>query len=567
VLRAQAMPPNRLMATLRPVKITEPKPGVFVFDLGQNFAGWAQLRVSGPVGTRVTMRYGERLGPNGLLERSTIDKFVHNGPFQTDAYILKGQGEEIWEPRFTYHGFRWVEIHGFPGKPTVDHLRGRVVHTAFTPAGSFTCSNKLFNQIQQLTLWAYRSNFVGFPTDCPQREKNGWTGDAHLAAEQALYNFHNLPAYEKWMSDFQDEMRPSGELPGIVPTSGWGYQWGNGPAWDSAYLLIPWYLYSYTGDTRVLAEHYGHMKRYVDYLTRRSKNQIVDIGLGDWVPAKTETPVAVTSTGYYFVDALILSRVAHLLGQENDARTYADLAESIRRSFQKQFIKASGVVANNSQTALSCALYQGLARPEEKAAILKQLVANVERQGGHLDTGILGAKYLLHALTDNGRVDVAYRIANQTTPPSYGDWIRRGATTLWEDWRDGESRNHIMFGDISAWFYQDLAGIQLDPEVPAFRRFLVRPRPVGDLQWVKANHDSVYGSIAVSWKREGETFSLEVAVPVSTRATVFVPARGPDVVKEGGRPAAHAPGVKFLRQENGTAIFEVGSGRYYFESR
>ena len=566
-LRAEVTAPIRVMATLTPVQVTEPKPGLFVFDLGQNCAGWAQLRVSGPAGTRVTMRYGERLGPDGTLERKTIDTFVQNGPFQTDSYTLKGGKEEIWEPHFTYHGFRWVEVSGFPGKPTADNLRGRVVHTAFTPAGSFECSNPLLNKIQQMTLWSYRSNFVGIPTDCPQREKNGWTGDAHLAAEQAMYNVHNVAAYETWMNDFLDEQRPGGELPGIVPTSGWGYEWGNGPAWDSAYLLIPWYLYRYQDDIRVLADHYDHMKRYVDYLTRRAKDHIVDIGLGDWVPAKTETPVPVTSTGYYYVDALILSRAARLLGKDDDARVYADLAETIRRSFQKKFIKPDGVVANNSQTALSCALYQGLARPEEKPAILERLVANVERQSGHLDTGILGAKYLFHALTDNGRVDVAYRIATQTTPPSYGAWIRRDATTLWEDWANGESRNHIMFGDISAWFYQDLAGIRLDPEVPAFRRFVIRPRPVGDLTWVRAKHESIYGSIEVAWKRTGGAFTLDVSVPVSTRALMYVPAREAGLVQENGRPAAQAPGVKFLRLEEGAALFEVGAGKYSFAVR
>ena len=435
------------------------------------------------------------------------------------------------------------------------------------PAGSFECSNELLNKIQQATLWSYRSNFVGIPTDCPHREKNGWTGDAHLAAEQAMYNFDNVAGYEKWMNDLKDEQRESGELPGIVPTSGWGYEWGNGPAWDSAYVLIPWYLYRYYGDARVLADHYDRMKRYVDYLTRRSKDHIVNIGLGDWVPAKTETPVPVTSTGYYYVDAVIVSRTARLLGHEDDAKKYARLAEAIRTAFNKTFCPKPGVVANSSQTALSCALYQGLARPDHKEPILAALVADVDRKAGHLDTGILGAKYLLHALTDNGRTDVAYRIATQTTKPSYGDWIARGATTLWEDWGDGSSRNHIMFGDISAWFYQTLAGLNLDPEVPAFKRFIVRPRPVGDLRWVRAKHESPYGLIAVSWKRNDAAFSLEVTVPPSTTAVVYVPAKSADTVREGGQPAAQAPGVKFLRHDDGAAVFEVGSGTYAFSAQ
>ncbi|MEI8374560.1 MAG: glycoside hydrolase family 78 protein [Planctomycetota bacterium] len=565
ILRAAMAPPIRVMETIKPLSVTEPKPGVFIFDMGQNFAGWAQLKVSGTAGTKVTLRYGERLA-NGNLDRKTIDVFIQQGPFQADCYTLKGQGEEVWEPRFTYHGFRWVEVTGFPGKPTCDNLRGRVVHTSFTPAGSFECSNELLNKIQQMTLWSYRSNFVGIPTDCPQREKNGWTGDAHLAAEQAMYNYDNVAAYEAWMNDFKDEQRATGELPGIVPTSGWGYTWGNGPAWDCAYLLIPWYLYQYQGDTRVLADHYDQMKRYVDYLTRRSKGHIVNIGLGDWLPAKTQTPVDVTSTGYYYVDALILSKIARLLGKEADAKTYAELAEKIRQAFRQKFCRAGGAVANNSQTALSCAIYQDLARSEDREAILKQLVANVEQHGGHLDTGILGAKYLFHALTDNGRVDVAYRIATQTTPPSYGSWIARGATTLWEDWHDGDSRNHVMFGDISAWFYKALAGINLDPDQPAFKHIIIRPRPTGDLKWVKARYQSVYGPIEVAWKRSSDSFSLDITVPVNTTATVYVPAKEAAGVTEGGKPAEKASNVKFLRLEEGAAVYEVGSGSYSFVS-
>ncbi len=566
-LKAQMMPPNRVMRSISPVRLAEPKPGVFVFDLGQNIAGWAQLKVAGPAGTKITLRYGERVGPDGMLERKTIEPYVEQGPFQTDVYTTKGQGLEVWEPRFTYHGFRWVEVTGFPGKPTLDSLCGRVVHTAFAPAGSFECSNELANKIQQCTLWSYRGNFVGFPTDCPHREKNGWTGDAHLAAEQAMFNFSNSAAYENWLNSLKDEQRESGELPGIVPTSGWGYAWGNGPAWDSAYVLIAWYLYQYRGDVRVLEEHYDRLKRYVDYLTRRSRDSIVDIGLGDWVPAKTETPVAVTSTGYYYVDAVIVSKIARLLGKNDDARKYEELAERIRAAFQKTFCKPDGSVANNSQTALSGALYQGLAASDQRNLILQRLVANVESRQGHLDTGILGAKYLLRSLTAGGRTDVAWRIAMQTTPPSYGDWIRRGATTLWEDWGDGSSRNHIMFGDISAWFYQALAGLNLDPERPAFKHFFVDPHPVDGLDWVKASHESVYGSIQIAWKKASGRFTLDLTVPVNTTATVCVPAQSAESVSEGGRPAGTAPGVKFLRMDAGRAVFAVGSGKYAFSAK
>jgi alpha-L-rhamnosidase len=564
-LRSQMMPAAKVMQTFAPAGVTEPKPGLFVVDTGQNMAGWLQLNVSGPAGTRIVIRYGERLAPDGTVDAKGIAQHVRTKPFQTDTYILKGQGVETWEPRFTYHGFRYVEVAGFPGKPTVDNFRAKVVHTAFKKAGSFGCSNELLNTIQKHTIWSYWGNFVdGYPTDCPHREKNGWTGDAHLAAEQAMYNFDNTAAYLKWLNDLKDEQQPDGNLPGIVPTSGWGYKWGNGPAWDSAYVLIPWYLYQYCGDTRVLADHYDGMKRYVDYMTSRSKNHLVSHGLGDWVPAKTVTPEVVTSSGYYYVDTLIVAKCAALLGKHADAEKYTALAQAIRRAYNKTLYKGDGIYANGSQTALSCAVYQGLVAPEEKSRVVARLAANVEQHKDHLDTGILGAKYLFHALSGNGKHDVAYRIATQTTAPSYGDWIRRGATTLWEDWGDGASRNHIMFGDISAWFYQTLAGINIDPRQPAFRRAIIRPRPVGDLTWAHGEHESLYGLLASRWRIKDNVFSLDVAVPANATAVVYVPAASEQTVRESGQPAATAPGVKFSRMEDGCAVFEVGSGKYAF---
>ncbi|MDD8026950.1 MAG: glycoside hydrolase family 78 protein [Acidobacteriota bacterium] len=562
VLRAGMAPPIRVMATIRPLGITEPKPGLFVFDLGQNMAGWARLHVSGPAGSKIVLRYGERLVADGTVDQKEIAKFVRGVPFQTDSYTLKGGGEEVWEPRFAYHGFRWVEAAGFPCRPTLESLDGRVVHTSFEPAGDFASSDDLLNAIQQMTLWSYRSNFVGIPTDCPHREKNGWTGDAHLAAEQAMFNWRNTAAYESWLRDFKDEQRPDGDYAGIIPTSGWGY--GIGPAWDSAYLLIPWYLYVYTGDTRPIEEHYDAWKRYLDYLGRQAKGLIVDVGLGDWVPAKTVTPTAITSTGYYYGDAVLMSRFAALLGKADDARVYAGLAEDIRRAFQAAFIKDDGSVGNDSQTALSCALFQDLAAPARREAIFAKLVQNVLDQDGHLDVGILGAKYLFRVLADNGRTDLALRVVRQTTPPSYGDWLKRGATTLWEDWGDGSSRNHVMFGDISAWFYQYLAGINADPEKPAFRHIILRPNPAGALTFAKAWHESPFGRIESEWTIAGGLFRWRILVPPGATATVYVPAADPDAVKEGRLPAARSEAVRFIRREKDAAVFEVSSGRYEF---
>jgi alpha-L-rhamnosidase len=360
-----------------------------------------------------------------------------------------------------------VQVTGFPGEPTLENLEALVMHTDVDSVGAFESSNELLNKIQQATRWSYVNNLHGHPTDCPHREKNGWTGDAHLAAEAGLYNFDAAAMYAQWMLDFQDEQKPTGELPGIVPTGGWGYAWGNGPAWDSAYILIPWYLYQYHGDLRILARHYEHMKRYVDYLATKAKDGIVSIGLGDWCPAGTTTPASVTSTAYYYVDAQIVARCAERLGKTDDAAKYTRLADTIRSAFNRAFLNPqTKQYANGSQTALSCALYQGLVNPADREAVVAHLVAEIERRNNHLDCGILGTKYLIHALSDHGRADLAYRVVTQTTFPSWGHWIQQGATTLWENWNGEGTHNHVMFGisppgSLTPW--------------PAFGR--TRPRP------------------------------------------------------------------------------------------
>ena len=389
-LATQMAPAIKVDQMIKPVKVTEPKPGVFVFDMGQNFAGYAELDLgrihrggaerrskapeSGALQTlgdvRIVLKYSERLGKDGMIDRADIQQHVvkldTNQQFQTDTYILRERETRntLHIPRFTYHGFQYVEVTGFPGKPTPDDLRGVFVHSANPAAGEFECSNALLNKIWRAGRWSYLSNLEGIPTDCPHREKNGWTGDAHLAAEQGLFNFAPAPVYEKWINDLGDEQRSSGELPGIVPTSGWGYKWGNGPAWDSAFLLIPFYLYQYCGDTQVLREHYAGMKRYVDYLTSKAKQGIVSIGLNDWVPFETKTPADITSTAYYYRDAQIVSLAARLAGNDSDARKYAELATGIKKAFnEKFFYPETGLYGNGGQTALSCALYQGLVEP------------------------------------------------------------------------------------------------------------------------------------------------------------------------------------------------------------
>ncbi|MDD3928084.1 MAG: family 78 glycoside hydrolase catalytic domain, partial [bacterium] len=476
-----------------------------------------------------------------------------------------------WEPRFTYHGFQYIQVTGLSDRSGIEDLRGQVVHTAVCPVGSFTCSSEQLNKTWANTCRSHLSNLHGYPTDCPHREKNGWTGDAHLAAEEGIYNFDMATTYAKWMEDFQDEQQPGGELPGIVPTGGWGYEWGNGPAWDSAYIQIPWYLYLYYGDTRVLERHYPNMRRYVDYLTGKARDGIVDIGLGDWCPAATETPIEVTSTGYYYSDTNIVARTAALLGKMEDAEKYAALAAEIRRAFNREFFdKATGLYANGSQTAQSCALYHHLTETEHCDIVLQRLIEDIEKKDWHLDTGILGAKYVMNVLTDYDRADIAYRIATQKTYPGLGYWIEQGATTLWERW-DGEySRNHIMFGDIAAWMYKTLAGINPDPDKPGFENIVVKPHPVDDLTFAEATYDSIRGRIRSRWERTGDGLELQLTIPVNATATVHLPF--PDAcgikVRVGNTgtpvPAGQAEGMEYLGRRQGRIIYSISSGNYLF---
>jgi alpha-L-rhamnosidase len=552
--------------------LTEPRPGVFLFDFGQNFAGHARLRVRGPRGTTVSMRYGERLHPDGTLDQSDIGQHLRptDPPqrFQEDIYTLKGEGDEEWEPRFTYHGFQYVEVTGYPGRPTRSSVCGRFVHSDVTAAGEFSCSNPVLNKIQQNARWSYLSNLHGIPTDCPHREKNGWTGDAHLAAETGLYNFDTAALYRKWLNDLTDEQRESGELPGIVPTSGWGYHWGNGPAWDSALCLIPQYLYEYTGDVGIFAESYDAMRRYVDYLTTKAHDGIVDFGLDDWMAPGTKAPVAVTSTAHYYRDARIVSDAARLLGKSDDAARYDTIANTIRTAFNQAFFDPkTATYEGGTLTALSAALFHDLCSDKERVRVVNSLLAAIRRQNYTMDVGVLGAKYLLNVLLDAGHADVAYRMVTQEAYPGYAWQIAQGANTLWEKWDGTESRQHIMFGDVSAWFYKAIAGIRADG--PGFQRVVIRPHPVGDLSWAKASYATPQGRIESAWERVGGELRLEVRIPPNTSARVFIPGADAGRVLESPvriGPGAHFMGMHCSGSHGSRAVYEVGPGHFRFAS-
>ncbi len=563
----RACPEVALTETFKAKRITNPKPGVYIVDFGQNFSGHARMRLTAPAGTRVTMRYSERVGKDGMIDRAQIEQFMDKAeppqPFQTDTYICKGGGQEVWEQRFSYSGFRFMEVTGLPTRPSLNTFEGRFAHTNLESAGEFACSNELFNRIQRATRYAYLSNAQNIPTDCPQREKNGWTGDAQLAAEAGLMNFQSATFYTKWLDDLADTQTPEGKMSIIVPTGGWG-SGSRHPAWDSAFPIVAFDLYRYAGDTRILATHYDKLRLYVDSLATELKDGVLTFdSLGDWVPWNTQTPSTYTSTVYLYANARIMELVAKLLRRDADAAHFAALAEQVKSGVEQHFF-ANGTYANGSQTALSMALYFDLVPAERRPDIFAALVRNVTDQG-HIDTGILGAKYVLRVLSEGGRTDLAYRLVTRKEQPGWGWWLEQGATTLWEDWKGESSLNHIMFGDVSNWFIQWIAGIGLDKRHPGFSHVDIHPQPVGDLTWASAKFQSPHGLIVLSWRKDARGFHLDVTIPANVTATVTIPGSG--TILESGSKLEAAAGVVSVVKQLASTIVEVGSGTYSFHVR
>lgn len=524
--------PIRITQDLKPVSIKQPKLGVYIVDMGQNFSGHVQLRVKGPVGQAITMRYGETLDDEGMLYTEPIDHLMEptapRQPFQQDTYILKGSGEEeVWEQRFSYSGFQYVEVTGFPGVPTINNFLGRFAHTDLKPAGSFKCSNETMNRIQHATIWSYLSNAQSYPTDCPQREKNGWTGDAGLAIECGLLNFHSASFYRKWLDDFADAQQTNGAFPVIVPTCGWGYGELT-PPWDAAYLIIVWNLYRYTGDLRILERHIAPARRYVEFfLAHRNRDGLAPaLGIGDWAPWETETPQDYVTNAYLYYDLTLLSKILNALQDVKLAQHYNKLAAEMAAAIhQKYYYPAGRQYSNGSQTAQSIALYFGFVPESVQDAVFAKLAEQVE-QLGHIDTGILGAKFLLHALSQGGRTDLAFQLVTRKQMPGWGYWVNGGgATTLWEHWKKDTvaSMNHIMFGDVSAWAYQWLSGIQQEPASTGFDKIHFRPNPVGGLASVSASYAVPRGRISSQWTVEGKHMHLSLELPCGASARLQLP--------------------------------------------
>lgn len=544
---AQQVRPIRNVLTLPAKSVNKINEKTYVFDFGQNMSGVTRINVSGEEGTEVRIMHGERLFDNGRIDMSNIDVYYRGDkvkdPFQTDILILSG-GKDEFMAKFNYKGFRYVEVTSDkPIELNQNSLTAYFMHSDVPSVGNINTSSELVNKLWWATNNAYLSNLMGYPTDCPQREKNGWTGDGHFAIETALYNYDGITVYEKWLADHRDEQQPNGVLPDIIPTGGWGYGTDNGLDWTSTIAIIPWELYMFYGDSKPLADCYENIKRYVDYVDRTSPNHLTTWGRGDWVPVKSQSNKELTSSIYFYVDTRILANAAKLFNKQEDLAYYTALAEKIKDAVNDKYLnKETGIYANGSQTELSVPLQWKIVPDNMIAKVAQNLAKKVEEAGFHLDVGVLGAKAILNALSENGYAETAYKVAAQDTYPSWGWWIVNGATTLLENWdlkaeRD-ISDNHMMFGEIGGWFYKGLGGIFPNPEQPGFKHILLRPNFVKELKHFEAQHESPYGRIVSKWKWDRRKINYEVIVPANSTATLYLPdnIKGDKVIElEAGR--------------------------------
>ena len=583
VLSSEIAEPIRAMDTLRPTAITSPGPGVHIFDMGQNMVGLCRLRVNGPRGTRVQMKHAEKLTPTGTLYLDNI-----RSAKVTDTYILKGDGVEVYEPRFTYHGFRYVEVTGFPGAPDLSALEGVVIHDALERTGEFSCSSPLVNRIYRNIVWGVRGNYRSIPTDCPQRdERQGWFGDRAQVSKGEMYIFGNAALYTKWIRDMEDSQLADGGMPDLAPAF-WPF-YTNSITFPTAALVIPGHLYSIYGDLRILSSHYGMMKKWIDKASATLTDHTMPRDTyGDWCvppesldmiwsadPNRVTNPELV-STAYFYYDLRLIARYAALLGKSDDATKYTDLADQVRDAFNAKFFDpATGVYGNGTQTSSVLPLAYGLVPEDHREQVLDHLVGNIlVKSDRHIGTGMIGCQWLMRVLSDNGRPDVACKLATQTTYPSWGYMVKQGATTVWELWNGDHgdplmnSGNHVMqIGDLLTWLHEYVAGIAPDETRPGFKHIIMRPRVVGNLTSAKAWHRSIYGRIASDWKLKNGVFEWKIEVPANTTATVYIPTSDAQSVTETGKPAATAPGVKLLRTEGSYAVFEIASGRYSFRAQ
>lgn len=531
ILVAQTMPAIRIVREVEPISVKSFGNKTYVYDMGENITGFCRIKVKGVAGTRISIRHGELLKADGRMEPGNIDVYYKpekpGEVFQEDIFILKGTGaEEEFTPSFAYHGFEYVEINSsHPIELTKESLTGLFMHTDIERVGNFSCSNQLLNKIYDATMKSYQCNIHSIPTDCPQREKNGWTADAHVAIDLALLNYDGITFYEKWMDDFIDNQTPEGGICGIIPSSGWGYGTWPGPVWDAAMFIIPNALYDYYGDTAAIEALYPAYLRYFEYLKTKEVAGGLNYGLGDWVYYKATTNNEYTSTAYYYYDYKAMARFAKLLGK--DATAYETRANELKALLNKKFFNpATGIYAEGTQTAQALALYLEIVPTGKEQLVADKLHEVVANNNYFLDFGLLGSKTVPAMLTKYGYVADAMQMITKTDAPSWGHMVETmGRNTLGETWIMNEqfhdaSLNHVFLGDVSAWMTNCLAGINYDTTQPGFRHIIIRPYFVENLDWVKGAYQSTNGMIRSEWKRDNNNVVLTVTIPANTTATV-----------------------------------------------
>jgi alpha-L-rhamnosidase len=560
------------------VKLFTTPAGEKVFDMGQNMVGWVRLRVKGNKGDQVTLKFAEVLTKEGNFYTENL-----RGAKVTDIYILKGEGEEIFEPHFTFHGFRYVKIEGLKTEPTKEQITGIVIHSDMKPSGIFTCSEPMINQLQKNIQWGQKGNFLDIPTDCPQRdERMGWTGDAQVFAPTAAFNFDVAPFYTKWMRDVAADQLPNGKVPHVIPDALKGG--GGSTAWADAALIVPWTNYLVYGDKRILEVQYPSMKAWVDYMKERAGEDLLwtgDTHFGDWLAFATnrsDYPGATTekdliATAYYSYSSGLLAKIAAIIGNEADAKSYQALSGNIKKAFVQAFVTPSGRMVSHTQTAYSLALAFDLL-PADLVPKAAAFLAEDVKKMGHLTTGFVGTPLLCKTLSAHGYEDLAFMLLNNKKYPSWLYPVTQGATTIWERW-DGQkpdgtfqsvgmnSFNHYAYGAIGEWLYHHVAGMDIDPEKPAYKHILLAPHPGGGLTSADASYNSIYGKVRSAWKLNGKELVYEVTVPANTTATVTLPSTKTDQLLVNGQ-AMPVPMKETMKPVAKGVSFHIGSGSYAF---
>ncbi|HTN68017.1 MAG TPA: glycoside hydrolase family 78 protein [Dysgonamonadaceae bacterium] len=538
VLIAQKGVPVKAIEELKPQKIITTPKGETVFDMGQNMVGWVRLKVKGEKGDSITLKFAEVLDKDGNFYMENL-----RAAKCTDVYILKGEGEEIWEPKFTFHGFQFVKLEGLTKAPKLDQITGVVIHSDMNSTGSFSCSDSMINQLQHNIQWGQKGNFLDVPTDCPQRdERLGWTGDAQVFAPTATFNFDVAAFYTKWLKDLAVDQLADGKVPDVIPDVRNGR--GGSTAWSDAALIVPWTMYLTYGDKRILEEQYASMKGWMEYMTGRAGDNYLwtnDGHYGDWLAFASNrsdytgatTEKDLIATAYYKYSSGLLAEIAEILGKDADAEKYATLSDNIKKAFIQEFVTPAGRLVSNTQTAYSLAIAFNLL-PKDLVPSAAKYLADDVRKMGHLTTGFVGTPLLCKTLSNQGYEDLAFMLLNRKEYPSWLYPVTQGATTIWERW-DGQkpdgtfqnpgmnSFNHYAYGAIGEWLYTYVAGIKIDEQNPGYKHFFLNPHPGGGLTNASAEFNSMYGKIKSAWKIKAGNFVYDVEVPANTTATVILP--------------------------------------------